>query len=102
MKRAMVQYKVKPGRAEENERYIAAVFAALEKAQPSQLRYTVFKADDGVSFVHLFSHEGPGDRTELRDLPEFEAFLAGIRERCDEPPVTIPLNPIGTYRFLVP
>lgn len=42
----MVRYKVKPDRAQENQRLVEKVFAALKAAQPSGLSYGSFKLAD--------------------------------------------------------
>jgi hypothetical protein len=99
MKRVMVKYKIKPDRAAENERYIQAVFAQLERDRPAGLRYASFKLDDGLGFVHIASLEAADGGNPLLALEAFQAFTAQIKDRCDEPPVTIPLNEIGSYRF---
>jgi hypothetical protein len=52
-----------------------------------------------VSFVHISSHEEPDGRNALTSLSEFKAFAAGIRDRCEEPPVTTELSEIGSYGF---
>ena len=96
MKRVMVRYRVKPDRIEENERYIRAVFAALQEDAPDGVRYASFKQDDGASFVHIASIEA--DQNPLQDLPAFKAFTADIRDRCDEPPVAVELSEIGSYK----
>jgi hypothetical protein len=96
----MVRYKVKPDRAAENERYIQAVFAQLERDRPAGLCYASFKLDDGVGFVHIASIEGAADGPNpLTALDTFKAFVAQIKDRCDEPPVTTVLNEVGSYRF---
>ena len=60
MKRLMVQYRVKPERAGENEQYIERVFEELRRNSPADFRYAAFKQGDGVSFVHiLFGPETP-------------------------------------------
>jgi quinol monooxygenase YgiN len=100
MKRVMVRYKVKPDRADENERYIKDVFEQLAHARPSGLRYASFKLADGVSFVHIVSYDDAGDsRNALRELPAFQAFTTGIKERCDEPPLVADLSEVGSYRM---
>jgi len=99
MKRVMVRYKVKADRAAENERYIAAVFDQLRRDQPAGVHYASFKLDDGVSFVHIVSFEETGGGSPLGGLPAFKAFTAGIRDRCEEPPVTATLTEVGSYRF---
>ncbi|MDQ0572331.1 hypothetical protein QFZ42_004165 [Variovorax paradoxus] len=99
MKR-MVQYKVKADRIAENEGYVRAVYEALREAKPPGLRYATFRLEDGVSFVHLVSHGAEsGGSDALTALPAFKAFVAGIRERCDVPPVNVELKEIGSYGF---
>ena len=99
MKRLMVRYKVKAGRAAENERYITSVFEQLHHERPEGLRYATFKLDDGVSFVHIVSIEGADGRSPLGELSAFKAFTDKIGERCDEPPVAVNLDEVGSYRF---
>ena len=99
MKRVMVRYKVKADRAAENERYIVDVFEQLRRDQPAGLHYASFKLDDGVSFVHVVSFEDGGAGSPLGGLSAFKAFTAGIRDRCEEPPATVTLNEVGSYKF---
>jgi len=95
----MIRYTVKRDRAAENERYIAAVFEELKRENPSGLRYASFKLEDGLSFVHIVSHEAADGSDPLRDLSAFKAFRAEIRDRCEGQPVTVDLKEIGSYRF---
>jgi hypothetical protein len=99
MKRVMVRYKVKADRAAENEAYIAKVFEQLERDRPAGLRYASFKLDDGVSFVHIVSLEAADGSNPLGESSAFKAFTAGIRDRCEEPPVAADLKEIASYRF---
>lgn len=98
MKR-MVRYKLKADRVAENERLVRQVFSELKQAGPRGLRYATFRLDDGVSFVHLVSYDTGAANASLSSLPAFKAFLAGVRERCEEPPVTVELEEIGSYGF---
>jgi len=95
----MVRYKLKPERVAENERLAAAVYDALREARPAGLRYATFRLEDGVSFVHIVSHDAADGSNALTALPAFQAFLAGVRERCVEPPVRVELTEIGAYGF---
>lgn len=99
MKKHMVSYKVKPGRAAENERAAAAVYEALHAARPAGLRYATFRLEDGVSFVHIVAHAEADGSNALTSLPAFKAFAEGVRERCAEPPVRVELTEIGSYGF---
>lgn len=99
MRRVMVRYTVKEGRAAENQSLIERVFAELASDAPQGLRYAAFRLDDGVSFVHVVSHESADGADQLRQLPAFQAFLAGIAERCEVQPITTKLHEVGSYRF---
>ena len=98
MKRFMVRYKVKADRVAENERLVRAVYEQLARERPAGLRYATFKLDDGVSFVHIVSHESDSDNP-LGEYAAFKAFVAEIRDRCDEPPVRVALGEVGSYAF---
>jgi CheY-like chemotaxis protein len=69
MSQMMVRYKVKPERAAENEQLIRAVYEELHRTRPHGLRYTTFRLEDGVSFVHIALQEddAPG-------LPDVKAL----------------------------
>ena len=97
MKRVMVRYTVKPGRAAENERYIEQVFAELARIAPAGVQYSASKLDDGVTFVHLYAHESDDDSGLLPTLEAFKAFRAGLNERCEVAPVRTSLHAVGSY-----
>ena len=99
MKRLMVRYRVKADRAAENESYIRRVYEQLERAKPDGLRYATFKLNDGVSFIHVVSHEAADGSNPLAELAAFKAFTSQIGDRCEEPPVAVDLNEVGAYRF---
>jgi hypothetical protein len=97
MKRVIVRYTVKPGLAEANEELVRAVYDELEQRQPEGLRYATFRLDDGLSFVHIAQVDG--EANPLTELPAFRAFVEGIGERCEQPPVTSGLSEIGSFRL---
>lgn len=95
----MVRYTLHPGQAAENERLAKAVFEALAQQAPPGLHYATFRLPDGLSFVHIVSHEEPDGVNALTALPAFKAFTAGIRERCAHPPERLELTEIGSHGF---
>jgi quinol monooxygenase YgiN len=98
MRQVMVRYKVKPGRAAENEQLVRAVYEELHRTQPDGLRYATFRLDDGVSFVHVAFEEDDGQR-RLFQVEAFKEFQREIADRCDEQPVATELQEIGSFRF---
>jgi len=99
MRTVMVRYKVKPELADENQRLIEQVFAQLARDKPAGLRYQSFRLSDGVSFAHVATHDG-ADGNPLVQLDAFRAFVAGLKERCEEPPLQLEVQPIGRYDAL--
>jgi len=99
MKKLIVRYKVKAGKADENQKLIEKVFAELHKNRPDGLRYASFKLSDGVSFVHIVSVETADGRNLLIETPAFKLFNAGIQDRCEEKPVLPEMTEVGSYRF---
>jgi quinol monooxygenase YgiN len=99
MKRGLVRYNVKADRAAENEAYFKQVFEELRQTSPGGIRYATFKLDDGVRFVHLPSIETEDGGNPLGETTAFKAFQADIGDRCDEPPVAVNLNEVGSYRL---
>lgn len=96
MKTVMVRYQVRPDAAAENERLIRAVFAQLERDKPQGMSYRVLRLADGVSFVHVASHDADG-ANPLTELVAFREFLAGIKERCAEQPAAVEATAVGAY-----
>ena len=97
MRQVMVRYKVKPEAVAENERLVREVYEELADARPGGFHYGTFKLDDGVSFVHIATQAG--DESPLGSVAAFQRFQAGIRERCEEPPVVVDLEEVGSFRF---
>ena len=97
-RQVMVRYKTKPDRAGENEDLIKKVFAALDTSRPAGINYSSYKLADGVSFVHVASYEIEDGTNLLTSIPEFKAFTAGVKDRCEEQPVTTEMTVVGSYQ----
>lgn len=97
MRRVMVRYRVKADRAAENEALVRAVYEELHASEPDGLRYATFKLDDGAGFLHIAETED--GQNPLAEVKAFKEFQAGIRDRCDEPPVVTDLAEIGSFRL---
>jgi hypothetical protein len=91
MSTALIRYRVKPGRAEENAGLVRAVYAELAELAPPGFRYATFQ--DGDTFTHVAFTDG---EPPLPSLPAFRRFQAGLEERCAEQP-QVRRDPIGSY-----
>jgi len=100
MKRVVVQYRCRPDAADANQAAIEDVFAELAQSQPKGLRYAAFRADDGVSFVHVAAIDTDDDSNPLGQSEAFKRFQAGLKERVDVPPTATWMQPIGDYGVL--
>ncbi len=98
MKQVIVRYKIKPGRAEENENLIKAVFAELAQARPEGISYSSYKLEDGLTFVHHAVVSTPDGSNPLPQLDAFKSFTRDLKDRCDEPPLAMAASQIGSYQ----
>jgi len=99
MRRAIVRYRVRQDRVQENEDYVRKVYVELQRTGPAGLRYATFKAADSPTYFHIVSVETENGNNPLPQTEAFKAFVANIAERCDEPPMTTELEEIGSYNF---
>ena len=99
MMRNVIRYRTKPGRADENQALVDAVFTELNAAAPDGVRYLALRlADD--TFIHLVTVEREDGANPIPGLAAFRAFQAGIKDRCIEPPQSSEATIIGNYRAL--
>jgi hypothetical protein len=95
----IVRYQTKPGRSEENQRLIEAVFSELDEQQPDGFTYKVFRLEDNVSFIHVMvEHDDVAHPDSLQAVISFQAFLADLTDRIDAAPVTMGAKIVGGYR----
>jgi hypothetical protein len=93
----MVRYRVKPGRADENERLVRAVYDELHESNPEGLRYATFRLDDGDTFVHVAESESA--TSPLSEVDAFQEFQSEIADRSEEQPVVTEIDVVGSYGF---
>jgi hypothetical protein len=98
MAKTIVRYKVKPGRVEENEKFVRAVYAELSEVKPAHFSYATYKLDDGLSFIHIAEFTGEG-KGPLSGIKAFAAFQQGVKDRCDELPVVAQGTEVGSYNY---
>lgn len=95
----LIHYRTQPGKADENESLIRAVFAQLRDQQVAGVRYLVLTQEDGT-FIHLVAADGDQTTAPLTSLEAFKQFQVGVRERCAVAPVSNPVRIVGNYRML--
>jgi hypothetical protein len=93
----IVRYTTKPESADENARLVQDVYAELAQTRPDGLRYTTFRLDDGVTFVHLAVLDA--EVNPLSSTAAFGRFQADIGERLVAGPDARDATVVGSYRF---
>ncbi len=97
----VIRYRTRPECADENQQLIERVFAALDDMEATGFAYASFRLDDRVSFLHVVvEDEGADAAVSLAAVPAFQAFQAGIAERCEEQPVAVGATLVGAHRML--
>jgi hypothetical protein len=80
--KSVIRYGAKsPADADENQRRVEGVFAELERTQPENVSYLVFRlADD--SFVHVALQDiGEGEVSPISSTAAFAHFQEGHEKR---------------------
>lgn len=97
MPTVVVQYRCAPDHADENQRLVAEVFAALADTGPDGLRYTTLRLEDDT-FVHIADVAGDNP---LAEVDAFARFQQDLPARCldGHGPNPRAATLVGSYRF---
>jgi hypothetical protein len=99
-KSVVVSYTVRPDAHAEHVRLIEGVFAQLRAQHPDTVDYQVMCLADGVSFVHVSTHDTADGTNPLPALPAFQDFSRDAGARVSTPPTPAEATTIGAYRGL--
>jgi hypothetical protein len=93
----MISARVRPERTEALERSAAAMFAAIEAAQPAGVRYSSYRVSGSATYVILLElQEGAGN--PLIEIAAVRDFQDALRAWLVEVPVPEQLSVVGEYR----
>jgi hypothetical protein len=95
MGRTLIRYRLKAEQVERNEELVRAMFEELHRAAPSGLRYTIFKLEDGVTFMHI--SESEGEDSPMAGFASVQEFRRELADRCDEQPELSELTEVASY-----
>jgi hypothetical protein len=96
--RVVVTYSIRPETRDEHVRLIEGVFAQLDAEAPSTVDYQVLCRDDGVSFVHVSSHETEDGSNPIPQLAAFQEFQRDLASRLTGPPQSSEAILVAEYR----
>ena len=92
-----VQYKVKEEYVETNKANIRQVMADLREISNSDIQYSAWLLDDGVTFVHLVMRANDEAQKTVNDLPSFQEFQRQLKASgLVAPPNAENLTPVGS------
>jgi len=94
----IVRSAVKADAVDDVDAAIAQMFAAIEQAQPSGVRYASCKLSDGVTYLALLELD-EGVDNPLPALPEFRDFQDKLKTWTAGPPTPDQATVIGSYRL---
>lgn len=97
-KRLVTRYAMRSAEAaDENQRRIEEVFAALAAAEPPNVSYLVLRLEDD-SFVHVSFHDhGDGEVNPIASTAAFAHFQDGHESRRDGAAVQQTAELVGAY-----
>jgi hypothetical protein len=94
----VVTYQLRPESYDEHVKLIEAVFEQLHRERPTDMDYRVLVLDDGVSFVHISTHDAGDGPNPLTKLEAFQRFNEGIADRVATPPNPSAARVVGAYQ----
>jgi hypothetical protein len=81
-----VQYTVKEEYVETNKANIRQVMADLRDINNTDIQYSAFLLDDGVTFVHFVMRANDEAQKIVSELPSFQEFQRQLKESGPEAP----------------
>ncbi|HEX5994264.1 MAG TPA: hypothetical protein VFY84_03885 [Jiangellales bacterium] len=96
--RVLIRYTVKPEHIHRSTELLRAVYADLESAGPTGLRYETFQVEGTGQFLAVIESDGgPGDAAHHR-LASFQRYRAALDDICVELPTVAHVETVGAYR----
>ena len=92
-----IQARIKPEHDENVRQAAAELFAAVDRAQPANLRYGSCQLADRTYLILLQVTEGT--ENPLPSLPEFHRFQSVLRDAAESPSSPMPARVVGSYRL---
>jgi len=93
-----IRAKIKPAAVEELQAAVAEMFAAIERAEPDNIRYASLRLADNVTYLIVLQIQD-GTENPLPEIPEFRQFQEGLGSWTDGPPEAGPAEVVGSYRL---
>ena len=93
-----IRARIRPEHEAELRQSVSAMFEALERDEPQNLKYLSLHLDDGDYLIVLDIEDGT--QNPLPSMPTFQRFQEGLRAWVSEPAVAIPAQIVGSYRAL--
>ena len=92
----MVRFTATPEAAEDVEKGVATLFAAVQEARPAGTRFRYYREAGGVSFVALLELD-EGIDNPLPTIPAARDFQASLPTWAATPPTPEPLTLLASY-----
>ncbi len=97
MKIVRVQYTAKQDYVETNKANISNVMEELRKLNNKEIKYSVFLAEDGRSFMHFAMFENDEGQKVLNGLESFKKFTSELQAKgLDAPPKAETMNLVNS------
>ena len=92
----LIQYRVRADKVAEQEAAIREFVAAVKAQADPGYRYTVYRKEDGVSFVHHAWMADEAAKQRFQGQPHFKPFAEGLKARAEEGPSVTSLDRLAS------
>lgn len=92
----IIEYKVAADKVAEQEQAVREFIDVIKAENDPGYRYTSFKREDGVSFVHHAWMADEAARERFQSLPQFKTFAEGLKARAEEGPAAMRVERVAS------
>jgi hypothetical protein len=92
---AIMRYQIKLSELDNHLALLRTVYAELAERRPDGLTWASYQLDQPNHFLEVVS--GPDLPGPLPNLPAFQAYRAGLDDRCETPSQFTEVDQVGSY-----
>lgn len=93
----LARYRVKAEKKEEVLSVVEEFVKTVKENEPGTLRYTAYRLEDGVSFVHIMYFKDEDAEQRHRGSENARKFEKRLRPNCEEEPEFVTITPVPAH-----
>jgi quinol monooxygenase YgiN len=93
----LARYRVKPDKQDEVVSVVEEFVKTVKENEPNTLRYTAYRLEDGVSFVHIMYFKDEEAEQHHQGTDYLKKFTELLYPNCEEEPQFVAIAPVPAH-----